>query len=49
MNQTPTNFANHETPVNLPANRAVPEYVSDTIADLLARMDFGYVFLLPGF
>ncbi|MEC7488633.1 MAG: thiamine pyrophosphate-binding protein [Pseudomonadota bacterium] len=48
MNQTPTNFANHETPVNLPANRAVPEYVSDTIADLLARMDFGYVFLLPG-
>ena len=38
----------HETPVNLPANRSEPNYVSDAIADLLARMEFGHVFLLPG-
>ena len=48
MNDTPTDFSHHESPVNLPANQSEPEYVSDLIADLLAKMDFGYVFLLPG-
>ena len=38
----------HETPVNLPANRSEPQYVSDAIADLLAAMEFGHVFLVPG-
>lgn len=48
MSGKPTDYSHHETPVNLPANQAKPEYVSDAIADLLQRMDFGHVFLLPG-
>jgi acetolactate synthase-1/2/3 large subunit len=48
MNDTPTDFSHHETPVNLPANRAEPEYVSDAMAELLGKMNFDYVFLLPG-
>ena len=48
MHDHPDDFSRHETPVNLPSNRADPEYVSDAIAELLGAMDFGYVFLLPG-
>lgn len=48
MNDTSTNFSRHETPVNLPANRADAEYVSDAMSELLSKMDFGHVFLLPG-
>jgi acetolactate synthase-1/2/3 large subunit len=48
MNDTPTNFTHHESPVNLPANQPEAEYVSDVMAELLAKMDFGHVFLLPG-
>ncbi|MEX2454092.1 MAG: thiamine pyrophosphate-binding protein, partial [Rhodospirillaceae bacterium] len=48
MSGKPTDYSHHETPVNLPANQSKPEYVSDAIADLLQRMDFGHVFLLPG-
>ena len=48
MSGSPTDFTHHESPVNLPANQSEPEYVSDVIADLLAKLDFGYVFLLPG-
>ena len=35
MNDTPTDFSHHETPVNLPANRAEPQYVSDVMAELV--------------
>ena len=48
MNDTPPDFSHHETPVNLPANRPEPQYVSDLMAELLSKMDFGHVFLLPG-
>lgn len=48
MNDTSTDRSHHETPVNLAANRAEPKYVSDVMAELLAGMDFGHVFLLPG-
>jgi acetolactate synthase I/II/III large subunit len=48
MNDKPTDFSHHESPINLPANRAEPEYVSDVMAELLGQMDFGHVFLLPG-
>ena len=37
-----------EAPVNLPANRQDPEYGSDVMVDLLAKMDFDYVMLTPG-
>ena len=37
-----------ETPVNLPANKRDPEYHSDNMVELLARLDIDYVFLLPG-
>ena len=37
-----------ETPVNLPANKRDPEYRSDAMVELLARLDIDYVFLLPG-
>ena len=47
MNDTPTDFSHHETPINLPANRSEPEDVSDAMAELLGKMDFDYVFLLP--
>ena len=48
MNDTPKDFSHHESPVNLPANQPEAEYVSDVMAELLAKMDFGHVFLLPG-
>jgi acetolactate synthase-1/2/3 large subunit len=48
MNDTPTDFTHHESPVNLLANQPEAEYVSDVMAELLAKMDFGHVFLLPG-
>ena len=48
MDDTPRDLSHHETPVNLPSNRAEPRYVSDVMAELLAEMDFGHVFLLPG-
>ena len=48
MNDTPKDFAHHETPLNLPYNRSEPEFVSDAIAELLGQMNFDYVFLLPG-
>jgi acetolactate synthase-1/2/3 large subunit len=41
-------YAHHESPVNLPANRPEPQFVSDAMAELLAKMDFKHVFLLPG-
>ncbi len=37
-----------ETPVNLPANKRDPEFWSDAMVELLARLDIDYVFLLPG-
>ncbi len=40
--------SHQEIPVNLPANRTEPEFVSDAIAELLGQMEFDYVFLLPG-
>ena len=45
MNDTPTDFSHHESPVNLPANKPEPQYVSDVMAELLGEMDFGHVFL----
>lgn len=48
MNDTPKDFAHHETPLNLPSNRSEPEFVSDAVAELLGQMNFDYVFLLPG-
>ena len=48
MNDPPADFSHHESPVNLPANKPEPQYVSDVMAELLSEMDFGHVFLLPG-
>ena len=48
MKEQTQNYTHHETPLNLSANILKPEYVSDVIADTLQKMDFGYVFLLPG-
>ena len=38
----------NETPINLPANKRDPEYYSDSMVELLSRLDIDYVFLLPG-
>ncbi len=43
-----SDYSHHESPVNLPANRPEPQFVSDAMAELLAKMDFKHVFLLPG-
>lgn len=48
MNDAYPDFSHHEAPVNLPANKPEPEFISDVIAELLGEMDFGHVFLLPG-
>jgi acetolactate synthase-1/2/3 large subunit len=37
-----------EAPVNLPANKRDPEFNSDSMVELLSRLDIDYVFLLPG-
>ncbi len=43
-----SDYSHHESPVNLPGNRPEPQFVSDAMAELLAKMDFKHVFLLPG-
>ena len=47
MDQRADRFAS-EVPVNLPRNRAEPEYGSDLICDLLQAMGFEHVMLTPG-
>ena len=47
MDQQAERFAS-EIPVNLPRNRAEPEYGSDLICDLLQAMGFEHVMLTPG-
>ena len=47
MDQQAERYAS-EIPVNLPRNRAEPEYGSDLICDLLQAMGFEHVMLTPG-
>ena len=47
MDRRADRFAS-EVPVNLPHNRAEPEYGSDLICDLLRAMGFEHVMLTPG-